>query len=140
MSTPPKNPFEDFMKLGQDWARSLEPVMESLTPEGMEKLWPTMSKDVMEAFWGRTYNPEGLDAKSKLLLTLQGLTILGAQAEAQLRLTVRHAREAGATDQEITETISLGGMFGGVPAMSKAMNLAREVLSEGAQTDQETQT
>ena len=36
-----------------------------------------------------------------MLLTLGALTILGAQAEAQIRLTVRHALEAGATKQEI---------------------------------------
>ncbi|MDF0599236.1 carboxymuconolactone decarboxylase family protein [Psychromarinibacter sp. C21-152] len=131
MTDGPKNPFEDLMKMGQDWASAMGPMMESWSPTAIEKMWPTMPKDVMEAFWGRTYNPEGLDAKTKLLQTLQGLTILGAQAEAQIRLTVRHAREAGATEQEITETISLAGMFGGVPAMTKAMNLAREVLLEG---------
>ncbi|WP_172299914.1 carboxymuconolactone decarboxylase family protein [Pseudoruegeria sp. HB172150] len=131
MNDTPKNPFEDLMKMGQDWAKAMGPMMESFTPGAIEAMWPTMPKDVMETFWGRTWNPEGLGAKEKLLLTLQGLTILGAQAEAQIRLTVRHAQEAGATDQEITETIALAGMFGGVPAMTKAMNLAREVLSGG---------
>ena len=124
------------MKMGQDWAKAMGPVMEAWTPQAIEAMWPTMPKDVMETFWGKGMNPEGLGAKEKLLLTLQGLTIgaltiLGAQAEAQIRLTVRHAREAGASEQEITETIALAGMFGGVPAMTKAMNLAREVLSAG---------
>ncbi len=131
--TDPKNPFEDLMKMGQDWAKAMGPMMEAFTPGAIEKMWPTMPKEVMETFWGKTYNPDGLDAKTKLLLTLQGLTILGAQAEAQIRLTVRHAREAGATGQEITETIALAGMFGGVPAMTKAMNLARDVLGDGAE-------
>ena len=84
----------------------------------------------METFMGRTFNPEGLDAKTKLLLTLGALTILGAQAEAQIRLTVRHALEAGATKQEIAETIALVGVFGGIPAMTKAMELAREVMEQ----------
>ena len=127
----PKNPFEDLMKMGQDWAKAIGPAMEAFTPDALETMWPTMPKEVMETFWGKGLSPEGLDAKSKLLLTLQGLTILGAQAEAQLRLTVRHAREAGASTQEITETIALAGMFGGVPAMNKAMNLAREEISAG---------
>jgi len=131
MTDGPKNPFEDLMKMGQDWSKAMGPIMESFTPAAIEKMWPVMPKDVMEAFWGKTWNPEGLSAKNKLLLTLQGLTILGAQAEAQIRLTVRHALEAGATEQEITETISLAGMFGGVPAMTNAMNLAREVMSAG---------
>ncbi|MDJ0824883.1 MAG: carboxymuconolactone decarboxylase family protein [Rhodobacter sp.] len=128
-----KTPFDDLMKMGQDWAKAMGPMMEAWTPQSIEAMWPTMPKEVMETFWGKTFNPDGLDAKTKLLLTLQGLTILGAQAEAQIRLTVRHAREAGATDQEITETIALAGMFGGVPAMTHAMNLARDVMSGGTE-------
>jgi 4-carboxymuconolactone decarboxylase len=126
----PKNPFAAMMKMGQDWARAMNPALENFTPKGFENLWPTMPKEVMEAFWGKTMNPEGLDAKTRLLLTLTGLTILGAQAESQIRLTVRHAREAGATKQEIAETIAQAGMFGGVPAMTKAMELATSVLDE----------
>ncbi|MDJ1007177.1 MAG: carboxymuconolactone decarboxylase family protein [Paracoccaceae bacterium] len=122
------NPFAEMIRASQDWARAMNPALEHFTPKGFEALWPTMPKDVMEAFMGRTFNPEGLDAKTKMLLTLSALTIMGAQAEAQLRLTVRHAVEAGATKQEIAETIGLAGMFGGVPAMTKAMELAGEVL------------
>jgi 4-carboxymuconolactone decarboxylase len=126
--TDPKNPFEDMMRMGQDWAKALNPSLESFTPKGFEAMWPTMPKDLLEAMMGKTFNPDGLDAKTKLLLTLGALTILGAQAEAQVRLTVRHAIEAGATKQEIAETIALVGVFGGVPAMTKAMELARDVM------------
>ncbi|MCG6901516.1 MAG: carboxymuconolactone decarboxylase family protein [Rhodobacter sp.] len=125
--TDPKNPFEDLMKMGQDWAKSMGPALEAFTPEGIEKMWPTMSKDVMEAFFGKAMNPEGLDAKTRLLLTLQGLVIQGAIAEPQIRLTIRHAAEAGATDREVDETIAMAGMFGGAPAMAKAMQLAQTV-------------
>jgi 4-carboxymuconolactone decarboxylase len=97
-----------------------------------------MPKDLLETFMGKTFNPDGLDAKTKLLLTLSSLTIMGAQAEAQVRITVRHAVEAGATHQEIAETIGLAGMFGGVPAMTKAMELAREVL-DGEPAQEEDQ-
>jgi len=83
---------------------------------------------MMEAFMGKQFNPEGLDSKTRLLLTLQGLTIQGAIAEPQIRLTVRHALAAGATKQEIAETIAQAAMFGGVPAMNKAMELARETI------------
>jgi 4-carboxymuconolactone decarboxylase len=114
--------------MGQDWAKALNPSLESFTPKGFEAMWPTMPKDLLEAMMGKTFNPDGLDAKTKLLLTLGALTILGAQAEAQVRLTVRHAIEAGATKQEIAETIALVGVFGGVPAMTKAMELARDVM------------
>jgi len=129
--TDPNNPFDAMMKMGQDWAKSLNPALESFTPKGFEAMWPTMPKEVMEGMMGKTFNPEGLDAKTKLLLTLGALTILGAQADAQIRLTVRHAMEAGATKQEIAETIALVGVFGGVPAMTKAMELASSVIEDG---------
>ncbi|MFQ6552850.1 carboxymuconolactone decarboxylase family protein [Aestuariibius insulae] len=131
--TDPANPFEAMMRMGQDWAKSVNPALESFTPKGFEALWPTMPKELMETFMGKTFNPEGLDAKTRLLLTLGALTILGAQAEAQIRMTVRHAVEAGATPQEVAETIAQMGAFGGVPAMTKAMELAREILEEDEQ-------
>lgn len=123
-----QNPFEAMMALSQEWAKSLNPALTSFTPQGFEALWPTMPKDMMETVMGKTFNPEGLDAKTKLLLTLGALTMLGAQAEAQIRVTVRHLLEAGATKQEIAEAIGLMGVFGGVPAMTKAMELAGEVM------------
>ena len=136
MSEAPKNPFAEMMALGQEMAKAMNPMLEQFTPKGFEALFPTMPKDLMETFMGKTFNPDGLDAKTKLLITLSSLTIMGAQAEAQVRITVRHAVEAGATHQEIAETIGLAGMFGGVPAMTKAMELAREVLdSEPAQEE-----
>ena len=122
--TDPKNPFEAMMAMGQEWAKTLNPALESFTPKGFEALLPTMPKDMMEMMFGNAINKDGLDAKTRLLLTLGALTILGAQAEAQIRLTVRHALEAGATKQEIAETIGVMGIFGGVPAMTKAMELA----------------
>ena len=85
----------------------------------------------METVMGKTFNPEGLDAKTKLLLPLGALTMLGAQAEAQIRMTVRHLLEAGATKQEIAEAIGMMGVFGGVPAMTKAMELAGDVMEPG---------
>lgn len=128
------NPFEAMMKAGQDWAKALNPALESFTPKGFEALFPTMPRDLMEATMGKGFNPDGLDSKTRLLLTLQGLTIMGAQAEAQIRLTVRHALEAGATQQEVAETIALAGMFGGVPAMTKAMELASDVMEKDGDT------
>ena len=124
------SPFAAWTKQMQDMARAMNPALEQFTPQGFEKLWPTMPKEVMEATMGRGTSPEGLDAKTKMLLTLAGLTILGAQAEAQIRMTVRQAVEQGATRQEVAETIGLMGLFGGIPAMNKAMALAIEVLED----------
>ena len=134
MSDSPQNPFEAMMRQTQEmteaWVKAVNPAMANMSPGQMDKLWPTVPSEMLEAFLGKQFNPEGLDAKTRLLLTLQGLTIQGAQAEAQIRLTVRHALEAGATKQEIAETIGLAAMFGGVPAMNKAMELAKDALDQ----------
>ncbi|MCA1776460.1 MAG: carboxymuconolactone decarboxylase family protein [Loktanella sp.] len=124
------NPFAAMMKMGQDWAKQMNPALESFTPKGFEAMWPTMPQEAMEMWFGKGINPEGLDAKTRLLLTLMGLTIMGAQAESQIRLTVRHVSEAGATKQEIAETIAQAAVFGGVPAMTKAMEIATDVLDK----------
>jgi 4-carboxymuconolactone decarboxylase len=125
------NPFEAMMKMGQDMAKAMNPALEAFTPKGFENMMPTMSAEMMEQMMGKTFNPGGLDAKTRLMLTLQGLTIQGAQADAQIRMTVRHLIEAGASKQEIAETIAQAAMFGGVPAMNRAMELATDVLDAG---------
>lgn len=114
--------FAAMQKASEDWAKATGPWMEAMTP--------TMPADVLEAFFGKGISPDGLDAKTRLLLSLGALTVLGAKAEPQIKITVRHALQAGATDQEIAETIAQMSVFGGVPAMTKAMQLARAVIDE----------
>lgn len=134
MTDTPQNPFEALFKqtqdMAKDMAKAMNPALANFTPDGFEKMWPTIPAEMMEMMMGKQFNPEGLDAKTRLLLTLQGLTIQGAHAEPQIRLTVRHLLEAKATKQEIADTIAQAAMFGGVPAMTKAMELARKVIDE----------
>ena len=133
--TDAKNPFEDMMKLAQDMVKSMNPALETFSPKGFEAAWPMMSKDMMEMFFGNTFNKDGLDAKTRLLLTLAGLTMQGAQNDVALRQTVRHLVEAGARKQEIIETIGQMSMFAGVPAMTRAMQLAQEVMEDKEEKD-----
>lgn len=128
----PKTPFELMMNQAQEMAKAFNPALESFAPKEFEKLWPTMPKEMMEMFFGKGLSKDGLDARTRLLLTLAGMTMQGAQADAPFRMTVRHAREAGATKEEVAETIAHMAMFAGIPAMTRAMDLAREVMSEDA--------
>jgi 4-carboxymuconolactone decarboxylase len=124
----PTNPFEMMMRQAQEMAKAMNPALESFSPKGFEALWPTMPKEFMEMSFGKGINKEGLDAKTRLLITLAGLTMLGAQSDTQIRMTVRHALEAGATKDEIAETIAQMAMFAGIPSMTRAMDFAREVM------------
>lgn len=132
------NPFEQLMRQAQDMAKAMNPALESFSPKGFEALWSTMPKDIMEMTFGKGLNPDGLDAKTRLLLTLAGLTMQGAQSDTGVRMTVRHLLEAGATKAEIAETIATMAMFAGVPAMNRAMDLAREVMDAKTEEGKDT--
>ncbi|WP_170395753.1 carboxymuconolactone decarboxylase family protein [Ruegeria arenilitoris] len=136
MSDKPTNPFEQMLKQAQDMATAMNPGLENFSPKGFEALWPTMPKEVMEMMFGNTVNKDGLDAKTRLLLTLAGLTCQGAQADSAVRQTVRHALEAGAKKQEIVETIGQMSVFAGIPAMTRALDLAQEVMGDNEDEDQ----
>ena len=125
-----KTPFEMMMDQANEMAKAMAPALETFSPKGFEAMWPTMSKEMMEATFGKGLNENGLDAKTRLLLTLAGLTMQGAQGEAQIRLTVSHLNEAGATDEEIAETIAMMAMFAGLPAMTRAMEIAKDVMDK----------
>jgi 4-carboxymuconolactone decarboxylase len=90
----------------------------------------------MEFWFGNAVNKDGLDAKTRLLLTLAGLTMQGAQADSAVRQTVRHLMEAGARKQEIVETIGQMSVFAGIPAMTRALDLAREVMDDDKEGDE----
>ena len=122
--------FQQMMESSQEMVRAFNPALETLQVKGFDKMFPTMSKDMLEIWFGKTFNREGLDAKTRLLVTVAALTVLGAQAEAQLKLTIRHALEAGATQREIAEVIWQMSMFGGLPAMQKALETAQSVFAE----------
>lgn len=132
--TAPKTPLELMMQQAQEMAKAFNPALESFSPQGFEKLWPTMPKEVMEMTFGRGISKDGLDAKTRLLLNIAGMTMQGAQADSAMRLTVRHALEAGATKDEIAETIAQMSMFAGIPSMNRAMSLAREAMDEKEDT------
>ncbi|PVA11865.1 hypothetical protein DC366_02705 [Pelagivirga sediminicola] len=134
----PVNPFEQMMRQAQDMMKSMNPAMDAFSPKAFEAMWQTMPKDIMEMMFGKGLNPDGLDAKTRLLLTLAGLTMQGAQADTAVRLTVRHLLEAGATKAEIAETIATMAMFAGAPAMTRAMDLAQGVMDGQTEEGKDT--
>ncbi|MBT2130918.1 carboxymuconolactone decarboxylase family protein [Aliiroseovarius lamellibrachiae] len=122
--------YAQMMEQGQEMLRNFNPALETFKPQGFDKLMPTMPKDMMDMMFGNAFNKDGLDAKTRMLVTLAGLTVLGSQADAQVKVTVRHALEAGATEKEIAEVIYQMSMLGGLPAMTRALELAQAVFDE----------
>jgi 4-carboxymuconolactone decarboxylase len=120
--------MQQMMEQSQEMLRAFNPALEKVPAGQLDKMFPTLPANLMEMWFGKTFNRDGLDAKTRMLVTLAALTVLGAQAEPQLRLTVRHAREAGATEREIAEVIWQMSMFAGLPAMQKALESRRKSL------------
>jgi 4-carboxymuconolactone decarboxylase len=130
MTDPFTRMMQQMMTQGQEMLRAFNPGLEKAQMPRFDQVFPTMPAEMLELWFGKTFNREGLDARTRLLVTLAALTALGAQAEPQIRLTVRHAREAGATEREIAEVIWQMSMFGGLPAMQKALEIAQSVFAE----------
>ncbi len=122
--------FQTMIEQSQEMANAMNPALEQFQMPDVSGMMPTMPKDFMEMTFGKTFNPGGLDAKTRLFITLAALVAQGGQQDQQIRVTVRHALAAGATPQEIAEVIGQMAVFGGVPAMTKAMQLAQAVIAE----------
>ncbi|MDF1727138.1 MAG: carboxymuconolactone decarboxylase family protein [Sulfitobacter sp.] len=127
------NPFEVLFKQAQEMARAF-PTVDAFSPKVFEAMMGTMPHDMMEMMFGNGVNKGGLDARTRLLLTIAGLTTQGAQVDTVFRQTVRHALEAGATEQHIKETIAQTSVFAGLPAMTRALDLAGQVFDAQGDT------
>ena len=130
MTDPFTRMMQQMMAQGQEMLRAFNPALEKAQMPRLDQVFPTMPAEMLELWFGKTFNREGLDSKTRLLITLGALTATGAMAEPHIRLTVRHAREAGASEREIAETIWQMSMLGGLPATQKALELAQGVFAE----------
>ncbi|WP_102223094.1 carboxymuconolactone decarboxylase family protein [Acidimangrovimonas sediminis] len=130
MTEPFTKMFQQMVEQGQEMVRAFNPALDSMQFKAFDAYMPTVPADMMEMWFGRTFNRDGLDSKTRLLVTLAALTVMGAQAEPQMRLTIRHLIEAGATKREVAEVITQMSMFGGVPAMTRALEIAQSVYDD----------
>ncbi len=126
--------FEQMMEQGQKMVAEFNPELEKFQAKGIENMMPTMPKEMMDMFWGKSMNPDGLDAKTRLLAMLAGMTVQGAPVEPMFKSTVSHALEAGASQQEIAEVITQMSVLGGLPAMTRALEFAQSVFADDKET------
>lgn len=78
--------------------------------------------------WSTTWCRDGLDLKTRSLLTLSMLTALGRATE--IKGHVRGAVNNGATMKEIQETLLHAAVYCGMPLAIDAFRSAHEVLKE----------
>ena len=80
--------------------------------------------------WGTVWCRDGLDFKTRSLITLSMLTALGRTQE--LKGHVRGALNNGASTEEIREVLLHATVYCGVPLAVDAFRAAQEVLQEVA--------
>ncbi|VXC57805.1 bifunctional 3-oxoadipate enol-lactonase/4-carboxymuconolactone decarboxylase PcaDC [Nocardioides sp. AX2bis] len=81
---------------------------------------------VTEHAWGSVWTREGLDRRSRSMITITAMVALGHQEE--LAMHVRAARTNGLSVEEIREVILHSAVYCGVPAANTAFRVAQEVL------------
>lgn len=81
---------------------------------------------INEHAWGGVWTREGLDRRTRSLITLSALTALKCPNE--LKGHVRGALNNGCTVSEIRETLLHCAVYSGVPASVEAFRAAQEVI------------
>ncbi|MEZ5705748.1 MAG: 4-carboxymuconolactone decarboxylase [Burkholderiaceae bacterium] len=84
---------------------------------------------ISRAAWGEVWQREGLDRKTRSLVTVAMLTALGRQHE--LKGHVRGALNNGASAAEIQEVLLHAAVYCGVPLAVDAFRTAAEVVGDG---------
>ncbi|MFP8780868.1 4-carboxymuconolactone decarboxylase [Hydrogenophaga sp. RWCD_12] len=82
---------------------------------------------ISRAAWGDVWQREGLDRKTRSLITVAMLTALGKQHE--LKGHVRGALNNGATVEEIQEVLLHAAIYCGIPTAVEAFRTAAEVVA-----------
>ncbi len=88
---------------------------------------------VNEHAWGGVWTREGLDRKTRSLITLSALTALKCPQE--LKGHVRGALNNGCSVEEIRETLLHCAVYAGVPAAIDAFRAAQEIIDEYRQSN-----
>ena len=81
--------------------------------------------------WGGVWTRDGLDRRTRSVITLSVLTALGRENE--IAMHVRAALRNGLTAQEIGEVFIHTAIYAGVPAANSAFAIAQKVIDEQAE-------
>ena len=95
---------------------------------GVDAFTAPLQEFVTRNAWGTTWCRDGLDLKTRSLLTLSMLTALGRATE--IKGHVRGAINNGATMKEIQETLLHAAVYCGMPLAIDAFRSAHEVVKE----------
>lgn len=116
-------------------------VLEAINPgttrrveEMLRDIAPDMARFIVEFPYGDIYSRPGLDLKTRELITIAALTVLG-HSGPQLRSHIQNSLAAGCTREQILEVMMQMAVYGGFPAAINALLRARDVFKEADQRE-----
>jgi 4-carboxymuconolactone decarboxylase len=97
--------------------------------KGLSKNSPELKRCLVEFPFGDVYSRPGLDLKTREMLTVAALTVLG-YPQAELKEHIRGALNVGCTKEEILEIILQMSVYAGFPAALEAVRTSASVFRE----------
>ena len=83
---------------------------------------------ITETAWGTVWARPGLDKKTRHLLTIALLAVLGNHEE--LAMHIRATRNTGVTREDVREALLQVAVYAGIPAANAAIAIAKRVFAE----------
>ena len=97
--------------------------------KGLTATSPDLARCLVEFPFGDIYPRPGLDLKTREMLTVAALTVLG-YPQAELRDHIRGALNVGCTRDDILEIILQMAVYAGFPAALEAVKTEASVFGE----------
>ena len=102
----------------------IEPALQGLATTNSD-----LARSLVEFPFGDIYPRPGLDLKTREMLTVAALTVLG-YPQSELKDHIRGALNVGCTRDEILEIILQMAVYAGFPAALEAVKTAASVFRE----------
>ena len=110
--------------MGAIFGQGIESALETLAATS-----PDLVRCLIEFPFGDIYARPGLDLKTREMLTVAALTVLG-YPQAELKEHIRGALNVGCTQDQILEIILQMAVYAGFPAALEAVKTAASVFGE----------
>ncbi|MGF1886310.1 carboxymuconolactone decarboxylase family protein [Photobacterium profundum] len=117
---------ERYLK-GTEKLNELEPNGANNLIDAFSEVCPDLAKYTIEYPFGDILQRDGLDYRTRELVTIAALTALG-NCQPQLNGHINGALNIGCTQKEITEVILQMSVYAGFPAAINGMTVAKEVF------------
>ena len=97
--------------------------------DGLGELSPDLANYILEFIFGDLYNREGLDLKTKQIITITALAVLG-NARPQLEYHIKAGLNIGLSKKEIIDIMTHISGYAGFPAALNGVNAAKEIFNK----------